>query len=205
MHAIVLFLAFFSINAQAMSCSPGSENDPDIHQRIATDKYSPFPAMYFASFGGDLLSAVVFRQRSGTADFGNADMKRVTDAAIWTWSTSLLLAAVTQGCTVSKNVEEKVGPVARTEVDRERLKTQRKMFYFIHALNMLPTLGFAVYSKRDDRWAWFGGLLVLPAVTDLVSRYVFQSNDVSPWTLTAAFHKDGERRITPMLAWQLSW
>jgi hypothetical protein len=200
-----IFIATFSVNAQAMSCFAGSEKDPAIHQRIASEKYSPFQTMYFASFAGDILSAVTFHQKSGTADYGDANMKRVGNVAVGAWTVALFLAAATQGCTASRNVEEKVGPVTRAEVSRDRLEGQRKTFYLIHTLNMLPTLGYAIYSKRDDRWVWFGGILLMPALTDLVARYLFQSDDVSPWTLSGTFHDDGDHKTTPMLAWQSSW
>lgn len=188
-----------------MSCRTLDEQDPLVAEIVASRKYSPFPAMTWASFGGALTAFIVFRPVKGHPDYDRQSIKAVGTIAVTTWIASSSLLLLLSSCGVGHNIEGLLPQVSIEQVNKDRLRTDRRFFWLFHTLNTTPTLFYAIESRRSDRWAWFTGIALAPFVVDLAARYVFRSDDVSPWTLTMHAADDNRLQLTPMLAWRTNW
>ncbi len=201
---IFVFISASVRPALAISCGRLDPSNPSTKTRIANDKYSPFEPMILASFAGAITTGIAFAPDESSPDHDRKSIKTIGSIATFSWIASGSLYVMTSACGVSREIKEQVGPVTKLDVDPDILKYRRTGFMFFYTLNTLPSLLYALDSKRDERWAIFGITATLPALVDLTSRYVFESEDVSPWTLTSTLI-ESDRDYAPVLAFRRTW
>jgi hypothetical protein len=202
--ALLFCLLIFASQAEAMSFRQITANDPEAPKIIATRKYSPFEVMGWTSFFSSLTMTLAFIPVENTPDYQRENVQAIGGVAVYSYFAAGIFSYFANAYPISHDVEEKIGSITKTQADSERMASKRRAFYFVHGFDMIPAVLYASQSNRQERWAWASAVAIAPVLSDLVARHVFDSDAVSPWTLSATVMEE-PRGFTPGLVASFSF
>lgn len=172
----------------ALVLKPIGAEDPNEKKLVATYEYSPYHLMSWSSFlGAFFVNGKFTTKDKGSPDYNRSQVNQAKGLAIevilWSGMFDLYLSAILMKPNINQDELDKLGEFTVADIDREILARHRKAFLFFHSINLIATSAVASQSVRKDRWSMIATQAVFPFIIDLASRFIFNSNTASPWSI----------------------